>query len=153
VVTTLYRFYAADGTLLYVGVTSVGPSRWSDHERNREWWAKAVRSSIEQFPNRQAALDAERAAILAEQPRYNTVHRVPSEPHARLKGRHGTGTVIHRSDGRWAFVVRIAGRQRWFNVRTEGEARLLQACYEHRGVLTATREKAIAMLVAGSDYE
>lgn len=137
-VTTLYRFYDAEDLLLYVGITSVGPSRWSEHEANREWWARVVRVAVEQYPDRASAMAAERTAILAEQPMYNTVHVVPRTPRVRVKGSHGTGTVIKRDDGRWAFVCRIAGKQRWINIRTEGEA--------------LTRSKAIAMLTAGEAY-
>ena len=146
VVTTLYRFFDAQDVLLYVGITSVGPSRWSDHERNREWWSLVVRVSIEQFPDRALAMVAERAAILAEQPAYNTVHMVPREPRVRIKGKHGLGTVIARDDGRWAFVVRVEGKQRWFNTRTEDEARLLQACHIGRNAPRETRIKAIRLL-------
>jgi hypothetical protein len=150
VVTTLYRFYDEFGVLLYVGVTSVGPSRWSEHEKNREWWERVARVTVEQFPDRATAMAAEKAAILAEHPLFNTVHMVPREPRARLKGKHGDGTVIHRPDGRWAFVARVSGKQRWFNTPTEVEARLLQACYQYRAVPEATRHKAIAILTDGT---
>jgi hypothetical protein len=69
--TMLYRFYDKDGVLLYVGITSVGPSRWSEHRRNRPWWHEVQSSKIEHFPTRQDALLAESLAIRIESPRYN----------------------------------------------------------------------------------
>lgn len=150
---SLYRFYDAEDRLLYVGITSAGPSRWADHELHKDWWVLVVRTTVEHFDNRVTAAAAERSAILAEQPVHNIVHmteRAPKGP--RLKGKHGLGTVIHHDGRRWAFVVRISGKQRWFNTRTEGEARLLQFCYEHRSSSTLTREKAIAILTAGPAF-
>jgi predicted GIY-YIG superfamily endonuclease len=151
--TTLYRFFDSAGRLLYIGVTSVGPSRWSEHEHHRKWWALVARVEAEHFPDRASALAAEKAAIKAEQPPWNIQHRLPRNPKQLPKTRrHGTGTVIER-DGRWSFICRIGGRQKWINVRTEAEARLLLACFEHRAVTRSTREKAAAILEAGADWD
>lgn len=153
--TTLYRFYDAEDGLLYIGVTSVGPSRWSDHEHHRTWWAMVDRAATEHYPDRASALAAEKAAIAAEHPPWNTQHRFPRSVKAQRskRRRNGSGTVILRDDGRWAFVCRVDGRQRWTNVRTEAEAVLLLACYEHRGVTRSTRDKATAILAAGDDWD
>jgi hypothetical protein len=150
---SLYRFYDADDLLLYVGVTSAGPSRWSEHEQNRAWWDLVARTTVEHFPGRVEALAAEKAAIRAEQPKWNTMHKGERSPRSQKVRPHGTGTVILREDGRWSFIATIDGRRRWITVQTEVEAQLLQACYQHRSVIRATRDKAIAILEAGDDWD
>jgi hypothetical protein len=72
--TTLYRFYDADDRLLYVGISERGPERWRAHRKDKPWWTEVVRTTTEHYDNRAAALEAERAAIIAEQPAYNVVH-------------------------------------------------------------------------------
>jgi hypothetical protein len=61
--TTLYRLYAQDDVLLYVGITK----HWSI----RSWWAQVVKVEVEQFPTWSEALAAERQVIAAERPRHN----------------------------------------------------------------------------------
>ncbi|WP_224279095.1 GIY-YIG nuclease family protein [Nocardioides lacusdianchii] len=70
----LYRFHSADGTLLYVGITADPGTRWRAHSHDKPWWHEVANVTVEQHPDRQAVLEAERAAIIAEQPRYNVVH-------------------------------------------------------------------------------
>lgn len=70
----LYRLHNADGALLYVGITSTVTERMATHERTKPWWSEVASIDIEYFATRQAALAAERAAIVSEQPRYNLVH-------------------------------------------------------------------------------
>lgn len=70
----LYRFYADDGTLLYVGITLDPGARWRAHRDDKPWWQQIVNITVETYTDRCSVLDAERAAIIAEQPRYNIVH-------------------------------------------------------------------------------
>lgn len=70
----LYRFYGDGGVLLYVGITHNPGRRWGKHRDDKPWWAEVVGITIEQHPTREAVLEAERAAILAEHPCYNVVH-------------------------------------------------------------------------------
>lgn len=72
--TTLYRFYDTDDRLLYVGISERGPERWRAHRKEKPWWTEVARTTTEHYDTRQAALDAERAAIITEQPAYNVVH-------------------------------------------------------------------------------
>lgn len=73
----LYRFRAADGTLLYVGITINPGRRWRAHQR-REWWHEVASITVEKHPDRAAVLAAERAAITSESPRYNVTHNRPA---------------------------------------------------------------------------
>ena len=75
-VTTLYRFYDADGTLLYVGISADMAKRLGQHRRQKVDWAEVSDIRLEHFTTRQASLDAEREAIIDEDPLWNVVHSV-----------------------------------------------------------------------------
>jgi hypothetical protein len=70
----LYRFFAEDGALLYVGITNNPARRFAQHGAARDWWLEVATIRLEMYPSREAVLAAERAAIVAERPRYNVVH-------------------------------------------------------------------------------
>lgn len=84
--TTLYRFFAEDGTLLYVGITSIGAARWKQHSKAQPWWHEVATTTTEHFPTREQALAAEKTAIIEEHPLHNVVHNgrhsapAPPEP-------------------------------------------------------------------------
>lgn len=69
----VYRAFAHDGTLLYVGQTVNVRRRLSAHKGSSTWWPYMVRNTIVEYPNRSAALIAEYDAILTESPRHNFV--------------------------------------------------------------------------------
>lgn len=70
----LYRFYDLEDRLLYVGITLDLGARWKYHSKNKTWWTDVVRCTVEHFLTREAVLIAEKAAIIAEKPRWNIVH-------------------------------------------------------------------------------
>jgi excinuclease UvrABC nuclease subunit len=70
-VTALYRFYGADKQLLYVGITGQPRERWPVHRRKAAWWFRAAFVAVEIHDTEWQALDAERAAIRAENPQFN----------------------------------------------------------------------------------
>lgn len=72
---TLYRYFDAEGTLLYIGVTSRINRRMREHYESSAWFAKVTRCEFEQFPDRKSVLDAERNAILSENPLHNNHHK------------------------------------------------------------------------------
>ncbi len=76
----LYRFWGSSGTLLYIGLTLNPASRWANHIRDKPWWLEVHSITIEHFPDRQSVVDAEKAAIRAERPRYNVVHNRSRQP-------------------------------------------------------------------------
>lgn len=67
----LYRCFGSDGTLLYIGVSSDHRQRFASHEKHSEWWTQVDRIELTHFALRPDALDAERAAIVAENPVHN----------------------------------------------------------------------------------
>jgi excisionase family DNA binding protein len=72
------------GTLLYVGVAGNPMERFSEHRRDKQWWAEIASITIESHPTRESALAAEIRAIRTESPRYNVVGvdsvRIPVPP-------------------------------------------------------------------------
>lgn len=68
---TLYRLFNAEGDLLYIGHTGDLTVRLRCHKSDKAWWSEVSRiESVEHWP-KEAAIEAERAAIRSESPRYN----------------------------------------------------------------------------------
>jgi len=72
--TWVYRYFDADGGLLYIGVAFDVLKRAEGHRRHAEWWPLAATYTEELFPTRTAALAAEAEAIRTEHPLFNVVH-------------------------------------------------------------------------------
>jgi predicted GIY-YIG superfamily endonuclease len=71
--TALYRFFDAQGLLLYVGITKDLQTRFGSHALTKKttWWPLVASHSIEWFDNRPSAATAEIRAIQRENPAYN----------------------------------------------------------------------------------
>jgi predicted GIY-YIG superfamily endonuclease len=72
----VYRVYAEDGGLLYVGCTKRMQQRWAEHRGSRSnaaapWFTAAHRWVIRIFPDSDSAHIAEATAIENERPIYN----------------------------------------------------------------------------------
>lgn len=67
----LYRFYNRDGELLYIGITNNPLRRFSQHRKDKEWWADVANISQQSFESEDALKAAEKKAIQRENPRYN----------------------------------------------------------------------------------
>lgn len=74
--THLYRHFDSEGRLLYVGITSALEHRTLTHARFSSWMGLAdrSRSSVELFPSRMAAKEAEKMAIKGEGPLFNVAY-------------------------------------------------------------------------------
>jgi predicted GIY-YIG superfamily endonuclease len=83
VTTTLYRFYADDDALLYIGIAGSATQRFEQHAKEKSWWPQVTRTELEHFATRREALDAERLAIIAERPRHNVVHNTAMDTNRR----------------------------------------------------------------------
>jgi predicted GIY-YIG superfamily endonuclease len=77
--TDLYRHFDADGTLLYVGISLSAIARLKQHKNAAGWRGKIAQVTIETLPSREAALDAESAAIKTERPLWNKHHATRTE--------------------------------------------------------------------------
>lgn len=67
----LYRFYAADDSLLYVGLTRNPGRRIDKHAGEKSWWSDVARIEIAHFDSLPELREAERMAIQSEKPRHN----------------------------------------------------------------------------------
>lgn len=72
----VYRFYDADGCLLYIGMSTCIAERISAHQSSADWFPTCTKLTIEHFEERSCAVDAERKAIIFEKPAYNVQHNV-----------------------------------------------------------------------------
>lgn len=85
--TALYRHYAEDETLLYVGVSLSVAARLAAHEATSAWFDQIARVDVEWHPTRAAALAAEKHAIKTENPKCNVVHGSAPKRSARAPQR------------------------------------------------------------------
>lgn len=69
--TALYRFFDAEGRLLYVGIAVDFEVRREQHQKKAKWWPDQVRYEVEWLPDRASALAAELRAIQTEGPLHN----------------------------------------------------------------------------------
>jgi hypothetical protein len=67
----LYRFYAKDGALLYVGITNSITTRFKGHAATQPWWPEVADCRVAFYPDWPALARAEHDAIRYERPRYN----------------------------------------------------------------------------------
>lgn len=68
---TLYRMFDATGRLLYVGITLDVGQRFTDHKREKSWWADIEVIRLQQYGSRKELEEAERVAIATENPAHN----------------------------------------------------------------------------------
>lgn len=69
----VYRCYAEDGTLLYIGTTGHLGRRLAEHAQ-KTWFLASTKITLEWYPGEDAALKAERKAIEVEGPKINVTH-------------------------------------------------------------------------------
>jgi hypothetical protein len=71
---SLYRFYDASGTLLYVGITDNGIERWANHSTVQVWWPDVAEAKVTHIQAKDEASIQEIAAIVLERPLHNQQH-------------------------------------------------------------------------------
>jgi hypothetical protein len=99
--TDLYRYFDAEGRLLYVGISFSAIARAAQHRKSKGWWRDVANMTIEHLPTRAAALDAERNAIIGEKPAHNIVWSSrPVPPVRRFRSYRVAGSCIVVVPGR-----------------------------------------------------
>ena len=93
--TSVYLYYDAHGTLIYVGITDRGIWRNREHDANAEWWRFVARQEVEHLATREAALLREKSLIVERQPPFNRQH---NRNHEHLKAAylacHAAGSAV-----------------------------------------------------------
>jgi hypothetical protein len=69
--TSLYKYFAKDGSLLYIGVSLSAIIRLNQHRWQSSWCDEVRTIKIFKYPSRKLALAAEKAAIIKYKPPYN----------------------------------------------------------------------------------
>jgi len=82
----LYRYFDACGCLLYVGITDTPDRRDREHKNNSPWHALAVRREVAEVTDERHARDAERKAVQAESPAFNSALRDSRATNKALTG-------------------------------------------------------------------
>lgn len=98
---TLYRFYDAEGILLYVGITGNLPLRLPHHNASKPWWADVAYITLEHFPERASAEAAETHAIQTEGPRHNVANVIPEIETGTPRRPLYTPPPDRRADATW----------------------------------------------------
>jgi predicted GIY-YIG superfamily endonuclease len=83
--TVLYRFYDGKNELLYIGVTNNILRRMRQHLRDKDWAKEIHSTKVEYFNERIYALEAEKKAIVAEKPKYNSTYN-EDKPYVTIYG-------------------------------------------------------------------
>jgi hypothetical protein len=102
--TAVYRIRGEAEVLLYIGVTNNVVIRWNGHQAVQPWWDELRSLTVEWFDSREEALAAEKAAILAEQPKYNVTYLKPTrlgyqrKPAEMIPVEAGKAEIAPRSD-------------------------------------------------------
>lgn len=112
---TLYRFFAEDGALLYVGITAALPTRLANHRDDKPWWTEVARATIAHYPDRESVLAAELVAIKAELPRYNVQHNTGRPIATAVDARktpNWRGWCNEPAGDIWQFRSRTSGYQK-----------------------------------------
>ncbi len=112
--TFVYRLYAMDGRLLYVGLSKKPQQRLQQHAISQKWWGEVVRHELQGFPTRTEARSAELAAISTERPLFNRAGRdgaTPSRADFRESEPSFDDTVVQRALGQAVRIFRM--RRSW----------------------------------------
>lgn len=79
----MYRIFGEADELLYIGMTNSPGIRWNGHQLVQPWWDELRSLTVEWRDSRPEADAAEKAAVLAEQPKYNVTYLKPAGHRAR----------------------------------------------------------------------
>jgi predicted GIY-YIG superfamily endonuclease len=86
---TLYRFFDAEGRLLYVGISKFFEARLKQHYRNSNWFFESVTCTLEHYETRDQVEKAESLAIKLENPIHNKAgkpgYESPMDHFAKIK--------------------------------------------------------------------
>lgn len=107
----VYRFFGADGTLLYVGASTNPALRFEKHSRTQPWWPEVATITLQHCFDWDEMDTAETEAIRTENPKYNHLHSKTATRKLRKPRRDvGSGTLFQRGDGMWVGRAVVEGK-------------------------------------------
>lgn len=74
----VYRFFDADGVLLYVGCSTNLAARMVAHSNQKDWWSIVAKAEFQHFADSLEGYRAEQEAIRTERPLYNVQGQAPT---------------------------------------------------------------------------
>lgn len=101
----LYRFFDADDTLLYIGITKNPVNRFKGHQYDKSWFKHVTRSTMEHFGSRAELMAAEIRAIRTERPKYNRAHALSEPEPIRMAACNVRSTPVHPDASRFCTEV------------------------------------------------
>jgi hypothetical protein len=114
----LYRQFAKDGSLLYVGISNNALYRNGRHS-SRPWAKLVSKIEITDYPSRDAALEAETLAIQTENPRCNNLGFTTPPPMAPAQFRKAISELrLSQEESGEFFGYSPRTGQRWANDET-----------------------------------
>lgn len=125
--TAVYRLYARDGRLLYVGMTNNPDVRFDYHALTKRWWHLVEKRNIEWHTDRSAARRHEAAAIKTESPAHNAMHAAPGPHDTPLRdARRRLSTIVDE--------VRVEHEPRWLTNFGERFVALVEPAFHDEAV-------------------
>lgn len=110
--TAVYRFFDADGRLLYVGIAYDPAERWKHHAAKTRWWKDAVDNTIEWYGTRVEAERAEKVALRYEKPIYNKAGSVtPYQGSTAKRGMKLPRRISGIADDVWADYEKLCAER------------------------------------------
>lgn len=116
--TALYRHFDAGGRLLYIGISLSPTYRLAQHRGCSAWFRDIASVTIQWFPDRPAALDAEREAIRAENPEFNTVHKLTFFEESAAEQAEESCATLARKVSRFGTCYRAADAAKAIGIQT-----------------------------------
>jgi predicted GIY-YIG superfamily endonuclease len=95
--TDLYRYFDAEGRLLYVGISFSAVARASQHRSEKGWWPDVATMTVERHDTRAEALAAEAIAIRTEKPLHNVIGNTAPLAPARIAPQTETGNAVYHA--------------------------------------------------------
>lgn len=140
--TALYRLYDSNDALLYLGISYNPEVRWEQHQNEKHWAHLVVRTTVEWYPTRRAALAAEARATAVEKPLHDSSWRTSAvderpqwlDPEGQRRVVEGLAAEIEQGQ-HWIGRVLMSGAvAKRFNVSRSTAANAM-AVLNERGLL------------------
>lgn len=141
--TAVYRLYARDGRLLYIGITNNPDVRFAYHGLTKGWWHLVTKRVVGWHPDRSTARREEAAAIRSERPVHNAMHACAEEQDTPLRdARTRLSTLVDE--------VRVGHEPRWLTYFGKRHVALVEPAFHDEAVkneriVNALREVAPEM--------